>query len=95
MALPVQRPEAADDRRHLAEAEALGLTLPDLDLRWNAERGHHDFGEIDFSELYDVIAGKGYCNEERMERRTTAHADGEWVREAALAYAAKHQGKAA
>ncbi len=82
------------------QAEALGLTLPDPDLRWNAERGRQDFGAIDFSELYDVIAGKvpkekALCNDERMERRTTAHAEGEWVREAAMAYAAKHQAKVA
>jgi ring-1,2-phenylacetyl-CoA epoxidase subunit PaaA len=76
------------------QSAALGLTLPDPDLRWNAETEHWDFGEIDFSELYDVIAGhwpkgKTLCNDERMERRTTAHNDGEWVREAAMAYAAK------
>ncbi len=82
------------------QAAALGLTLPDPDLRWNEARGHHDFGEIDFSELYAVIAGtppegKTLCNAERMERRRAAHADGEWVREAALAYAAKHKVEAA
>ncbi len=68
-----------------------GSRCPDPDLKWNAERGHHDFGEIDFSELFDVIAGHGYCNAERIERRTTAHTEGEWVREAAMAYAAKQQ----
>jgi ring-1,2-phenylacetyl-CoA epoxidase subunit PaaA len=71
------------------QAEALGLTLPDPELRWNAERGHMDFGPIDFSELARVVAGDGPCNDERMARRCGAHEDGAWVREAATAYAAK------
>ncbi len=71
------------------QAEALGLTLPDPDLRWNAERGHYDFGEIDFTELFEVIKGNGPCNKQRMEHRVKAHEDGAWVREAAEAYAAK------
>ena len=48
------------------QAEVLGLTLPDPDLRWNDERGHYDFGEIDFTELFEVIKGNGPCNAERM-----------------------------
>ncbi|NEA27940.1 1,2-phenylacetyl-CoA epoxidase subunit PaaA [Actinomadura bangladeshensis] len=71
------------------QAEALGVTLPDPDLRWNEERGRHDFGEIDWSELKRVISGDGPCNAERIERRRKAHEDGAWVREAAAAYAAK------
>ena len=71
------------------QAEALGLTLPDPDLRWNDDRGHYDFGEIDFSELAEVISGNGQCNAQRMARRRGAHEDGAWVREAASAYAAK------
>ncbi|WP_433228100.1 1,2-phenylacetyl-CoA epoxidase subunit PaaA [Actinomadura formosensis] len=71
------------------QAEALGVTLPDPDLKWNAERGHHDFGEIDWSELKRVISGDGPCNAERIAVRRQAHEDGAWVREAAAAYAAK------
>ncbi|MEO3823310.1 1,2-phenylacetyl-CoA epoxidase subunit PaaA [Actinomadura sp. B10D3] len=71
------------------QAEALGVTLPDPDLRWNEERGHHDFGEIDWSELKRVISGDGPCNAERIAVRKAAHEDGAWVREAAAAYAAK------
>ncbi|MDQ4006654.1 MAG: 1,2-phenylacetyl-CoA epoxidase subunit A [Actinomycetota bacterium] len=71
------------------QAEVLGLTLPDPDLRWNAERGHYDFGEIDFSELMEVIKGNGPCNKQRMAHRRRAHEEGTWVREAADAYAAK------
>ncbi|QXJ24078.1 1,2-phenylacetyl-CoA epoxidase subunit A [Actinomadura graeca] len=71
------------------QARALGVTLPDPDLRWNEERGHHDFGEIDWSELKRVISGDGPCNAERIEVRRAAHEDGAWVREAAAAHAAK------
>jgi ring-1,2-phenylacetyl-CoA epoxidase subunit PaaA len=71
------------------QAEALGLTLPDADLRWNEERGHYDFGEIDFTELFEVIKGNGPCNQQRMAHRRRAHEEGAWVREAAEAYADK------
>jgi ring-1,2-phenylacetyl-CoA epoxidase subunit PaaA len=71
------------------QSEALGLTLPDPEIRWNDERGHYDFGEIDFTELFEVIRGNGPCNAQRMAHRVGAHADGAWVREAASAYAAK------
>ena len=59
------------------QAQALGLTLPDPDLKWNEERGHYDFGELDWGEFMSVIKGKGPCNVQRMQR------------EAASAYAAK------
>jgi ring-1,2-phenylacetyl-CoA epoxidase subunit PaaA len=71
------------------QSEALGLTLPDPDLRWNDERGSYDYGEIDFTELFEVIKGNGPCNTERMSHKRRAHAEGAWVREAADAYAAK------
>jgi len=71
------------------QAELIGLKMPDPDLKWNEEKGMHDFGEIDWEEFYDVIAGNGPCNAERLETRNKAHDDGAWVREAALAYADK------
>jgi ring-1,2-phenylacetyl-CoA epoxidase subunit PaaA len=71
------------------QSEALELTLPDPELRWNAERGSYDFGEIDFAELFEVIKGNGPCNKQRLAHRVKAHEDGRWVREAADAYAAK------
>jgi len=58
------------------QAEALGLTLPDPDLRWNEERGHYDFGEIDFTELFEVIKGNGPCNKQRLSHRVRAHEEG-------------------
>lgn len=71
------------------QAESLGLTLPDPDLKWNEERGHHDFGAIDWAEFWDVLKGNGPCNEERIGQRRAAHEEGAWVREAAAAYAQK------
>lgn len=71
------------------QAEILGLTLPDPDLRWNEERGQHDFGAIDWTEFKEVLRGNGPCNEQRTGRRRQAHEDGAWVRDAAAAYAAK------
>ncbi|WP_027934695.1 1,2-phenylacetyl-CoA epoxidase subunit PaaA [Amycolatopsis thermoflava] len=71
------------------QAEALGVTLPDPDLNWNAERGHYDFGQVDWDEMKQVVAGNGPCNTERLARRRQAHEDGAWVREAAAAHARK------
>ena len=76
------------------QAEYLGLTLPDPDLKWNEARGHYDFGEIDWDEFYRVIGGNGPCNHERLNARIRAHEDGAWVREAALAYADKQRQRA-
>ena len=72
------------------QAAALGVTLPDPALRWNAERDQHDFGEIDWAEFKQIISGNGPCNAQRIAARRAAHEDGAWVREAAVAYAAKH-----
>ena len=78
------------------QAEYLGLTVPDPELKWNAERGHYDFGEIDWSEFYAVLKGNGPCNRERLAARVKAHEDGAWVRDALVAYADKQaQRKAA
>lgn len=71
------------------QAEYLGLTIPDPDLKWNEERGHYDFGEINWDEFYEVIKGNGKCNHQRMADRNRAHDEGAWVREAANAYAQK------
>ncbi len=73
------------------QSEVLGLTLPDPDLRWNEDRGHYDFTQPDFDELFRVIKGDGPCNRQRMARRVAAHENGAWVREAAEAYAAKRR----
>ena len=71
------------------QADYLGLKIPDPDLKWNDERGHYDFGKIDWDEFYNVIQGNGPCNRERLSARITAHQNGDWVRAAAAAYAEK------
>ena len=75
------------------QAEFLGLTVPDPDLKWNEERGHYDFGEIDWDEFWQVVKGNGPCNKERLDARRSAYENGAWVREAAMAYAEKQEQK--
>jgi len=72
------------------QAEFLGLRMPDDDLEYNEDTGHYEFGEIDWQEFHDVLAGNGPCNKQRMAKRNKAQDDGAWVREAARAYADKH-----
>jgi ring-1,2-phenylacetyl-CoA epoxidase subunit PaaA len=71
------------------QAEALGVTLPDPDLRWDDEKQQYELGEIDWTEFHEVLAGRGPCNAQRLQRRREAHEEGAWVREAAAAYAEK------
>ncbi|MBK8888782.1 MAG: 1,2-phenylacetyl-CoA epoxidase subunit PaaA [Saprospiraceae bacterium] len=73
------------------QAEILGIKLPDPDLKYNESRGHYDFGAINWDEFYQVVAGNGPCNKERLAARIKAHEEGAWVREAASAYAEKQQ----
>lgn len=79
----------------VAQAEYLGLTIPDPDLKWNEETGHYSFGEIDWTEFNEVVKGNGPCNKERVAAKQKAWNNGEWVREAAVAYAEKQKEKAA
>lgn len=74
----------------IQQAEVIGLTVPDKDLRWNEETGHYEYGDIDWDEFWDVVNGNGPCNEERINHHVKAHEDGKWVREAAIAYAKKN-----
>jgi ring-1,2-phenylacetyl-CoA epoxidase subunit PaaA len=71
------------------QVKVLGLTVPDPDLKWNAERGHYDFGAIDWDEFWNVVKGNGPCNKQRLRARVQAWDDGAWVREAAMAYSEK------
>ena len=73
----------------VAQAELIGLKIPDPDLKWNDERGSYDFGEIDWDEFWSVVNGNGPCNEQRLNHHIKAHEEGEWVRKAAKAYAEK------
>ena len=71
------------------QAEHISLVIPDEALSWNEERGHYDFGEIDWSEFKRVLNGEGPCNLSRLNARREAHEKGSWVREALKAYAEK------
>ena len=77
------------------QAEYLGLTIPDPELKWNPERGHYDFGRIDWDEFNNVIRGNGPCNRDRLRTRVQAHQAGAWVREGAAAYARKQASRQA
>jgi ring-1,2-phenylacetyl-CoA epoxidase subunit PaaA len=76
------------------QAQAIGITLPDPDLRYDEAAGHWAFGPINWDEFHQVLAGNGPCNRQRLEARRRAHAEGGWVREAAEAYAAKQRERA-
>ena len=75
----------------VGQAEVIGLTIPDPDLKWNEDRGHYDFGEMDWEEFWNVVNGNGPCNKQRLAHHKEAHDEGEWVREAAQEYAKKQE----
>ncbi len=75
----------------VGQAEILGVTLPDPDLKYNEETGHWDFGTINWDEFWQVVKGNGPCNRQRLNARKKAHEEGAWVREAAMAYAEKQE----
>ena len=75
------------------QIKILNMTLPDDELKWNEERKHFDFGKINWEEFWQVVGGNGPCNKQRLDARKKAWADGEWVREAATAYAEKKLAK--
>lgn len=77
------------------QAELIGLTIPDADLKWNEETGHYEHGPIDWNEFNQVIAGHGPCNKERLDARRKAWDDGAWVREAAGVHAQKRAARKA
>lgn len=72
------------------QVKILNMTLPDRDLKWNEERGHYDFGAINWDEFWEVVNGNGPCNKERLAARVKAHEEGKWVREAAIEFAKKN-----
>ena len=76
------------------QVEVLGMTLPDPDLKWNEERGHFDFGEIDWQEFKRSMTGGGPCSRQRVAHHIEAHEEGAWVREAMRAYREKQKARA-
>ena len=75
----------------VGQAEVIGLTIPDPNLKWNEDRGHYDFGEMDWEEFWNVVNGNGPCNKQRLAHHKEAHEKGEWVRKAATEYAKKQE----
>jgi ring-1,2-phenylacetyl-CoA epoxidase subunit PaaA len=73
------------------QVKVLGMNLPDPKLKWNDETRHYDFGEINWEEFWNVVKGNGPCNKQRLDARRKAWKEGEWVREAAAAYAEKRK----
>ena len=75
----------------VGQAEVIGLTIPDPDLKWNEKRGHYDFGEMNWEEFWNVVNGNGPCNKQRLAHHKKAHDEGKWVRNAAREYAKKQK----
>ncbi len=75
--------------RTVPQAEFIGLSVPDKDMKFNKETGHYTHGPINWDEFFQVIKGNGPCNANRLKARADADKNGAWVREAAMAYAAK------
>lgn len=73
------------------QVKILGMSLPDPELKWNEQRRHYNFGEINWEEFWNVVKGNGPCNKQRLEARNKAWEEGAWVREAAAAYAEKRK----
>ena len=76
------------------QVEVLDMSLPDPDLKWNEERGHYDFGEIDWDEFKRSMSGGGPCSRQRIAHHIKAHEEGAWVREALRAYQQKQRARA-
>ena len=75
------------------QADILGITIPDPNLKWNEERGHYVFGDIDWDEFWQVVNGNGQCNKDRIAAKQKAWDEGAWVRNAAVAHAEKKEQK--
>ena len=75
----------------VGQVKVIGLEIPDPDLKWNEQRGHYDFGEMNWDEFWSVVNGNGPCNIQRLDHHKKAHSEGEWVRKAAISYSKKQE----
>jgi ring-1,2-phenylacetyl-CoA epoxidase subunit PaaA len=75
----------------VGQVKVIGLEIPDPDLKWNEQRGHYDFGEMNWDEFWSVVNGNGPCNIQRLDHHKKAHSEGEWVRKAAKSYSKKQE----
>ena len=72
------------------QAEFINLEIPDKDLKWNETKKSYEHGPIDWNEFWNVVKGNGPMARDRIAARKQAWDEGEWVRNAALAYSEKH-----
>ena len=72
------------------QAEFIDLEIPDKDLKWNETKKSYEHGPIDWNEFWNVVKGNGPMARDRVAARKQAWDEGEWVRNAALAYSEKH-----
>ena len=72
------------------QAEFINLEIPDKDLKWNKTKKSYEHGPIDWNEFWNVVKGNGPMARDRVAARKQAWDEGEWVRNAALAYSEKH-----
>lgn len=73
------------------QVEYLGLVAPDKNLKWNEKKQGYDYSDPDWNEFKSVIKGNGICNKDRLLSRNNSHKNGEWVREAAIAFGKKQE----
>ena len=71
------------------QAELIGLTIPDENLKWDKKTNHYLTSPINWDEFWQVVNGNGPCNKERIDARKKAKENGKWVRDAAMAHAVK------
>ncbi len=76
----------------IPQAELIGLKIPDDNYEL-MENGSYKTTDIDWDEFWNVIKGHGPNNKKRLKHHIKAHKEGQWVREAALAYAKKKEQK--
>ena len=72
------------------QAKFIDLEIPDKDLKWNETKKSYEHGPIDWNEFWNVVKGNGPMARDRVAARKQAWDEGEWVRNAALAYSEKH-----
>lgn len=77
--------------RTVEQAHHIGLTVPDPLMKYNEASMNWEAGPINWEEFYKVINGDGPCNHQRMAHHINYHNEGEWVRDAARAFAEKQE----
>ena len=77
--------------RTVEQAHHIGLTVPDENLKYNESTRNWEFSDINWDEFWNVVNGNGPCNRQRMAHHIKYHQEGQWVRDAAMAFEKKMQ----